>query len=128
MSHTQKILGLTGLLAVLAMAPACDSSTSRQSARAQATSLTCERYDMCSLIGPGGTYPDHETCEIAWQATWDGRWPAADCDGKINQAQFETCLAAIRSTNCMGFDFVGTFLKCDKSLVCAAAPPADGGQ
>jgi hypothetical protein len=127
MSHAHKILGVTGLLAVLTMTAACDSSTSRQSARAQATSLTCQRYDMCMLIGPGKMYADHEACEIAWQAAWDGQWPAASCDGKINQGQYETCLAAIRGTSCNLGDLLLTLGKCDKANVCQTTSTPDGG-
>jgi hypothetical protein len=128
MSHTHRILA-AALLAVVTLA--CDSGVTRQSARAQATSLTCQRYDMCMMVGAGKTYADHEACEIAWQANWDGAWPAADCEGKINQAELETCLAAIRSTSCMGgLDFLSTvFVKCGKQTVCSGggSPPADAG-
>jgi hypothetical protein len=130
MSHSHRIFGVAGVvgfLAAITLASACSSSTSRESARSQATTLTCQRYQMCDLIGPGKSYADISSCEIDWQANWEKAWPAADCDGKINQAELETCMAAIRSTNCMGFDFAGTLLKCQKANVCSAGGTPDGG-
>jgi hypothetical protein len=127
MSHTHRILAAATLALVTT---ACDSGTTRQSARAQATSLTCQRYEMCMMIGAGKTYASQEECEIKWQANWEGHWPSAECDGKINQAELETCLAAIRSTSCdNAIDFLTTvFGKCPKEKVCSAGTgPADGG-
>jgi hypothetical protein len=79
-------------------------------------------------IGPGKTYSDIGSCEIDWQANWEKQWPAADCDGKINQAELETCLAAVRSTSCTNIlDFFATLGKCNKSTVCSAGGAPDGG-
>ena len=124
MSKIRRIFGL----AVLVVVASCSSSTSRESARSQATTQTCDRFSMCGLIGDGAgkTYPTTEACEIAWQANWDGAWPAADCDGKIDQAAFETCLARIRGTTCTFGDFLLTLGKCGKANVCHASS-ADGG-
>jgi hypothetical protein len=129
MSHIHRILGAAGLLAAVTLASACSSGTTRESARSQATTLACQRYDMCGAIGAGKMYSDIGSCEIEWQANWDKQWPAADCDGKINQAELETCLAAIRSTSCTNvLDFLATFYgKCNKSTVCSAGATPDGG-
>jgi hypothetical protein len=127
MSHTLRFLAAVALTAIVTTTPACDSSTSRESARSQATTLTCQRYQMCMLIGPGKSYADIGACEIQWQAYWDGAWPAASCDGKIKQAELETCMAAIRSTNCAGLDIFGTLDKCKKENVCSASGTPDGG-
>ena len=128
MSHTHRILGVVGLLAAITVASACDSSVSRESARSQATTLTCQRFDMCMLIGPGKSYADVGSCEVIWQGNWEQHWPAASCQGKINQTELETCLAAIRSTNCMGFDVVGTIYdKCSAMRVCSSGGTPDGG-
>jgi hypothetical protein len=77
-------------------------------------------------IGAGKTYPTVDDCQIQWQGTWDGKWPAADCEGKINQDGFDTCMAAIRGTSCTLGDLLNTLGKCDKMFVCAAGG-ADGG-
>jgi len=128
MSHSHRILGVVGLLAAVTLASACDSSTSRESARSQATTLTCQRYDMCMMVGAGKTYADIGSCEVIWQGNWEQYWPAADCQGKISQAELETCLAAIRGTNCMGLDIVTTiFDKCNKMKVCSSGGTPDGG-
>jgi hypothetical protein len=113
-------------LAALVALAACSSGTSRESARDQATTLTCQQFAACMEIGTGKTYPTQSDCEIQWQGNWDKAWPAADCEGKIDQGAFETCLARIRGTTCNAFDLLATLAVCSKANVCHATN-ADGG-
>jgi hypothetical protein len=127
MSRSQRIVGGLGLsiLFAAALAAGCSSSTSRESARDQATSATCDRFNQCAPF-PSTSYPSAESCELDWRSKWDMAWPAADCDGKIDQSAFELCLAAIHSTACNVFDFLSTLGKCSKQNVCHVTT-ADGG-
>jgi Family of unknown function (DUF6184) len=120
-------LGAVAAFAIGASAGGCDSSTSRASARDQATTATCARYSTCMQIGTGLAYPTMEACEIDWQANWEKAWPAADCDGKIDATALDVCLSAIRSTDCANaLDFLSTLGKCTKVDICKATSP-DGG-
>jgi hypothetical protein len=120
-------------LAVLGLAIVADSgcgsdAPSRESARDQATTHTCERFNQCSDIGAGKTYPDESACELQWQANWDKAWLASQCEGKIDQSQFTVCLEAIDSTACASFgDFLSTLGKCSAMNVCHSTSTADGG-
>ena len=115
-----------GVLVLAALLGCGGGAPSRESARDQATTLTCQQFARCMDIGTGKTYPTADDCQIQWQGTWDGKWPAADCEGKINQDGFDTCMAAIRGTSCTLGDLVNTLGKCDKKFVCATGS-ADGG-
>jgi len=119
------ILGCTGAL----LARGCGSVTdSRVEARNEATQHTCDQYQACGAIGPGLSYPDQASCTTAWQANWDTAWPAADCQGKIDQAQLHFCLSAIDGTSCTSLlDIADTiYVKCGKATVCdVGATPAD---
>jgi hypothetical protein len=110
-------------------ATSCDGAPSRTSARDSATKASCDWYAMCGRIGAGGTYPDRDSCEVQVRALWDGAWPAADCDGKINGSQLDVCLSAIRATECSNLADVGTTLiiKCPRTKICGASASADGG-
>lgn len=123
MSPMKKIIGWLGLAALVS----CGSSApTRQEARDQATTITCQRFSACMAIGPGKAYPTLEACELQWQADWDKDWTAADCEGKIDNAEFSTCLNAIRGTSCDNIlDFFATRAKCGKVNVCRSS--ADGG-
>jgi hypothetical protein len=123
-SSFRQIIGAAGLAALLAAA-GCSSSTSRESARDQATAATCDRFNMCAAF-PSTSYPSREACEIDWRANWEKAWPAAECEGKIDQGAFETCMAAIRGTACNIIDFFSTLGKCSAANVCHATN-ADGG-
>jgi hypothetical protein len=125
MSLSRKLAGFLAVT-ILAVAAGCSSGTSRESARDQATTLTCQQYVRCMAIGAGKAFPTQSDCELHWQATWDSQWPAATCEGKINQEAFETCLAAIRGTSCTLGDLLITLGKCGSANVCASASP-DGG-
>jgi hypothetical protein len=114
------------LAAAFALVAGCSGGTSRESARDQATTLTCQQYVRCMAIGAGKAFPTQEDCQIQWAGTWDNQWPAADCEGKINEGAFQTCLAAIRGTSCNLGDLLITLGKCGKANVCASASP-DGG-
>ncbi len=126
MSNAHRIIGGFGLIALVA---SCGGDApSRESARDQATTHTCARLDQCGDIGAGKTYADDSACEIQSQANWDKAWPAAQCEGKIDQAQFTVCLEAIDSTGCTNAaDFLLTLGKCAALNVCHATSTADGG-
>jgi hypothetical protein len=120
--------GLVLFAAAIDAAGCGGGAPSRESARDQATTDTCERFSQCGDIGAGETYPSESNCELQWQDNWDNAWPAAVCEGRIDQAQLTTCLAAIRGTDCASFgDFVTTLAKCDKMHVCDAPADAGGG-
>ncbi len=138
MTKTQRIGGGLGLAAVFvalvavgAAVAGCGGS-SRESARDQATTQSCARFDqMCGDIGAGKTFDTLDSCEIQVRAHWDSTWPVASCDGKINEANLEVCLAAIYSTGCTsGLDILDTLaVKCAEAKVCAGAGSTspDGG-
>jgi hypothetical protein len=113
--------------ALAGLAGCGSSAPSREAARDQATTVTCDRFASCNLIGSmqGQTYPTIEACQLAWRAEWDKRWLAASCEGKIDSAAYDMCLNAIRGTACNIFDFFNTLGKCDAMNVCHAA--GDGG-
>jgi hypothetical protein len=123
-------LGLTALVAagvsLAVVAPGCGGAPSRESARDQATTHTCARYETCMAIGPGKAFPDDQDCALHWQAQWDSEWPAATCEGKIDQAAFTVCLEAIDSASCNLGDLLLTLLKCDAMNVCHASADAGG--
>ncbi|MDB4979627.1 MAG: hypothetical protein JWM82_379 [Myxococcales bacterium] len=100
--------------------------TSRETARDQATTVTCDRINACGKIGPGGTYTSADMCQIMQKSFWEGAWPAAECDGKIDGANLDVCLSSISATDCAGgLDVLLTLGKCGKVKVCGAT--ADGG-
>jgi hypothetical protein len=121
------IRGLLAAAILLATTTSCGGvSTSRQAAKDQATTRTCDRFDQCHLIGSAAdaTYPTREQCELTWQAEWDKRWPVSACEDKINQQAVETCYAAISGAVCNLAGFLIALGQCDQSLVCGAP---DGG-
>jgi len=112
-------------VAALAMLAGCGGGApSRESARDQATTATCARFNQCAAF-PSAAYPSEEACELDWRNRWEMLWPAATCDGKIDQAGFQLCMNAISSTACNGLDLAVTLGKCGAMNVCKAA--ADGG-
>ena len=121
-THGQRIVFTAAVLTVFA---GCGGGApSRESARDQATTATCVRFNMCAAF-PSASYPTMEACELDWRNRWEMTWPAATCDGKIDQAAFQLCLNAISSTACNAFDLASTLIKCDAMNVCKAGP--DGG-
>jgi hypothetical protein len=101
-------------------------STSRDVARDQATTATCDWYAMCGQIGSSGDggapkYETRSSCETQVRGSIEAQWPPADCDGKISQPDLDLCLSAIRGTDCSNiFDIGFTLAKCSKDNVCSA--------
>jgi hypothetical protein len=96
--------------------------TDRQSdAVSTATDHTCDSYDRCGELGAGKSFTTRSECEADRASFWNGRWPAADCDGHINGDKLQFCLDAIKSTSCDSFaDQLNTvYNKCAKSDVCS---------
>ncbi len=123
---TLKLRVLACLVPLSLTAVSCGAvGTSRETARDQATSVSCDRLNMCGKIGPGGTYTSADMCQIMQKSFWEGAWPAADCDGKIDGSNLNVCLNSISATDCAGLDVLLTLGKCGKVKVCGA--PADGG-
>lgn len=85
-----------------------------------AANETCDSYARCNEIGAGKKYATRAECDADNQSFWNNRWPAADCDGKINGTSLETCTNAIKGTACDSFiDQINTaYNKCAKSDVC----------
>jgi hypothetical protein len=127
MKTMDRIAILTLLTAALVGARGCGGvQATRAEARERATKTTCDRYADCKLIGPGLTYENRDACEIAWRSTFDGMWPSADCEGRIDGKAFDVCLDRIGSTACEGFDFITTLGLCSKQNVCIGVA-TDGG-
>jgi Family of unknown function (DUF6184) len=131
MSNPQNLSRSVLTTAIALVALGCGgTSTSRESARDQATSLTCATYDRCQNgfgAPPDHAYTSRDSCEVDWRAKWETGWPPAECDGKIDGTQLDTCLSAIRGTDCTSLLDIATtiYVKCSKMKVCGA--PADGG-
>jgi Family of unknown function (DUF6184) len=126
MPQTMKIaafLSLAVAAGLMTLAGCGNVSTSREAARDQATTVSCDWYQMCGQIGPGKTHETRGSCEVTVKANWESAWPPADCDGKINPSQLDICLSAIRITDCTApLDILNTLAnKCPKTKVCAPA-------
>jgi hypothetical protein len=98
---------------------------SRESARDQATTATCARFNACAMF-PSASYPSEEACELDWRNRWEMAWPASTCEGKIDPAAFQFCISAIGTTACNAADLLITLGKCGAAKVCDGASP-DGG-
>jgi len=127
----KKLIAMLGLAAIAVGVWSCGGGVkpamdTRESARDKATAAACDRYQACGLINAdaGAAYPTYDSCAIEWKATFETRWPVATCTS-INQNGLAVCLNAIAATECMGFDFVLTLLKCEEVDVCNGA--VDGG-
>ena len=78
-------------------------------------------------IGPGLNYETRESCDIFWTSFWESAWPAADCEGRIDEDAYHVCLNRIASTDCKNFgDFLGTLGVCAKQNVCIGVDPDAG--
>jgi hypothetical protein len=98
-----------------------DVTNSRVIARDQATSASCDWYQMCNQIGTGMKYDNRESCDTQVRGQWDSAWPSPACDSKINQSQLTICLNAIQSTDCSNLLDIGNTLvnKCAQSSICS---------
>jgi hypothetical protein len=104
------------------------TAPTRAEAREKATKATCDRYTKCGAIGPGLSYDNRESCEIAWESIWESAWPIADCEGRIDNDAFNVCINRINSTMCEVLDVFTTLDICAKKNVCiGAAPDASSG-
>lgn len=106
----------------------CDEGgDSRQSARQQATTASCDSYARCEAIGSGKKYATLDDCQVKNEAYWNDAWPVAECDNKINSANLEICLGAIRSVECgNGLDLLNVIVnKCPKEKVCGSIATKD---
>jgi hypothetical protein len=114
-------IGVTALALALLL-DGCGGVTSSQVvARDKATKAGCDWYAMCDQIGAAPrTYTTRASCDAQVNAYWDQAWPTAECEGKINQMELQTCLNAIAATQCAnGIDFLVTLgIKCPKANVC----------
>ena len=72
----------------------------RQAAVSEATNTNCDTYARCEQIGPGKDYPTQQDCLTSRSSFWNDRWPSASCDGKINNAQVQTCLDGLQTISC----------------------------
>ena len=92
------------------------------SARNQATSASCNYYQMCNQIGPGlsggATLAD---CKATVYGQWTMGWPTTNCQGHIDQAKLTICVDAINSTtDCGGLGALLALSKCSSASVCSA--------
>lgn len=114
-------------LGALAVLSGCGDSTLADITDRQADAVnaavdtTCDRYEFCQQVGEGKTYANREACENEQRLAWDGRWPADECNGRINGDKLQVCLSAIEGTSCDNFfDQLNTvYGKCPKNEVCS---------
>ncbi len=93
---------------------------SRESARDTTVTRACNRYQQCGEIATGKTYATRDECEVKQRSFWEGTWPAASCDGKINATAIDTCWKTIDIADCTNvLDLLNVAQKCDKAKVCA---------
>ena len=99
------------------------------SARNQATTASCNYFQMCNQIGAGLSYDTYSDCMTQVLGQWTSGWPTDSCQGHIDQSQLTVCLDAINSTLCSnGLDVLSTLLlKCPEAKVCGAGVPPDAG-
>jgi hypothetical protein len=112
------VVGAMGLFGCGTIAGITDKQADAVNA---AVGSTCDRYEACGEIGPDKKYASREACNSAERDNWNGRWPAADCDKRINGDKLNFCLDAIAATSCTNvFDQLNTaYAKCPKSDVCS---------
>jgi hypothetical protein len=113
--------GIVAFMLALAAAGCGDTTNSRVIARDQATTASCDWYQMCNQIGAGLKYENRESCDTQVRAQWEQAWPTPTCDSKINQSQLTICLNAISATQCMNaLDIFNTLAnKCPESSICS---------
>ena len=132
MTRTGKatIVAATSLLAAaLVGAVNCGgvSTDDVTSARNQATTASCNYYQMCNQIGPGlsggATLAD---CKSTVYGQWTMGWPTTTCQGHIDQSKLTICLDAIgATTDCSGIGALLALSKCSSSSVCSAGVVPD---
>lgn len=98
-----------------------DITDRQEDAVRAATKRTCDRYEECGRIGTDKTYTTRDECDAEVKSYWNDRWPAADCNDRINGDNLETCLQSVDTTDCNSYfdKFVTAFGACAKSDVCA---------
>ncbi|HVT07568.1 MAG TPA: DUF6184 family natural product biosynthesis lipoprotein [Polyangia bacterium] len=117
--------GTIGLLA----GHGCGSVTNdRDDAISRATNATCARYQTCGLIGDGAnaSYATVGVCQDEWRAKFSNQWTVPQCQGHIDHAMLDVCLAAINGTSCTSvLDVLTTFyVKCGIAPICDVPPDA----
>lgn len=119
-----------GLGAALGGAAGCGgvSGSDVINARNQATTASCNYFQMCNQIGPGQNYSTYSDCTSQVNGNWTSAWPTTTCQGHIDQHQLTICLDAINSTtDCNGLAVLLTLTKCGSGTVCDLnQPPSDG--
>jgi len=109
-----------GWLAVAGFACGSDPLT-QSSARDQAATQLCNRAAACLDIGPtGATYTSVDDCLTKEKSAIQALWPEAECT-KIDGAQLDMCLAAIKATPCDANAIALADLlvnKCPKAKIC----------
>ena len=99
------------------------------SARNQATTASCNYFQMCNEIGPPpDSYSTYQDCMTQVLGSWTSGWPTATCQGHIDQRALTVCLDAIgATTDCNGVAVLLTLTKCGSGTVCSANVTSDGG-
>jgi hypothetical protein len=121
------LIGGTGVLAGAGCGGVSGSDV--VNARNQATTASCNYFQMCGDIGAGKTYSTADDCTSQVNGNWTSAWPTTTCQGHIDQHQLTICLDAINSTtDCNGLAVLLTLTKCGSGTVCDLnQPPSDGG-
>jgi hypothetical protein len=99
-----------------------DASSGSQVPPAQtAAAETCARLQTCGDIGHDKLYDDVDQCESQERARWDTLWPPSECDGPINQPQFDVCIHAVENVECNSeSDLINVLVnKCPRTKICA---------
>jgi len=121
-------IALVGLGWLAIGAAGCGGVTdARVAARNRASKATCDKSQMCGVIGPGLEYEDYPSCISEVNGNIDGQiWPASQCQD-IRQDMLDVCISAINGTQCGNLiDLLITLGTCSAANVCKG-PAADAG-
>ncbi len=110
---------LTALLTLTLLA-GCGGNLTQQDAREQAVEASCDRSERCGEIGANQEFTDRDECEVEASAFWNTLWPKADCEDTVTDEALDTCVRAIRDTQCNNpLDLANTLAnRCSSDLVC----------
>lgn len=97
-------------------------TTNKQAdAVAAASSDNCDAYTRCGEVGAGKSFSTREECVASRAGFWNDKWPAAQCDGKINKDKLQVCRDALKTLACNNLiDELKTLnTQCPQSEVCS---------
>jgi hypothetical protein len=112
----------TGAVCVACSGSSSGAISGQPSARDQAVTAACGRFNDCGAIGPGKTYASADDCRVDQENFWQKNWPPKTCDNHIDGAQLNTCIDTIHASDCNNpLDLANIALnKCTSAKVCGA--------